>query len=125
MSWQLEREEWKGQDLSALEVVYMWADGLYVKAGIEDHRAALLVIIAATIDGKKILLACESGERESKEGWSSILRDLLARGIAVAAADPHRRWTPWNLVGARSTPSRRPRASALIVSSVGSCSMRT
>jgi putative transposase len=38
--WQLEREEWKKQDLSNVEVVYMWADGLYVKAGIDDHKAA-------------------------------------------------------------------------------------
>jgi putative transposase len=43
--WQLEREEWKKQDLSQVEIVYMWADGLYVKAGIDDHKAALLVII--------------------------------------------------------------------------------
>src|SRR5262245_32614298 len=75
-----------------LEVVYMWADGLYVKAGIEDHKAALLVIIAATTEGKKVLLACESGERESKEGWSGILRDLIARGLRLpklTVADGH------------------------------------
>ena len=91
-SWQLEREEWKKQDLSELEVVYMWADGLYVKAGIENHKAALLVIIAATTDGKKVLLACESGERESKEGWSGILRDLISRGLQLprlTVADGH------------------------------------
>ena len=91
-SWQLEREEWKKQDLSELEVVYMWADGLYVKAGLEDHKAALLVIIAATTDGKKVLLACESGERESKEGWCGILRDLISRGLRLprlAVADGH------------------------------------
>jgi putative transposase len=91
-NWQLEREEWKKQDLSELEVVYMWADGLYVKAGIENHKAALLVIIAATTDGKKLLLACESGERESKEGWAGILRDLISRGLRlprVSVADGH------------------------------------
>jgi len=91
-SWQLEREEWQKQDLSELEVVYMWADGLYVKAGIEDHKAALLIIIAATTDGRKILLACESGERESKEGWANILRDLISRGLRLpqlTVADGH------------------------------------
>ena len=90
--WQLEREEWKKQDLSQLEVVYMWADGLYVKAGIDDHKAALLVIIGATTDGKKVLLACESGERESKVAWAAILRDLMARGLKLpllAVADGH------------------------------------
>jgi putative transposase len=109
-SWQLELEEWKKQDLSQVEVVYMWAEGLYVKAGIDDHKAALLVIIAATTDGKKLLLACESGERESKEGWTGI-RSHLAR--TEAASVDRRRWTPWNLVCARRTPSRRQRATVL------------
>jgi len=70
----------------------MWADGLSVKAGIADHKAALLVIIAATTEGKKVLLACESGERESKEGWSNILRNLTSRGLRlprVTIADGH------------------------------------
>lgn len=91
-SWQFEFDEWKKQDLSQVEVVYMWADGLYVKAGIDDHKAALLVIIAATTEGNKILLACESGERESKEGWSGILRDLISRGLKLpllTVADGH------------------------------------
>src|SRR5204863_193936 len=38
--WQLEYEAWKSEDLSDVEAVYMWADGLYVKAGIADHKAA-------------------------------------------------------------------------------------
>jgi putative transposase len=91
-SWQLELEEWKKQDLSQLEIVYMWADGLYVKAGIGDHKAALLVIIGATTDGKKVLLACEGGERESKESWAAIIRDLMKRGLKMpmlSVADGH------------------------------------
>jgi putative transposase len=91
-SWQLELEEWKKQDLSQVEVVYMWADGLYVKAGIGDHKAALLVIIGATTDGKKMLLACEGGERESKESWASIIRNLMKRGLKMpmlSVADGH------------------------------------
>ena len=91
-SWQLEREEWKSRDLSELEIVYIWADGLYVKAGIEDQKAALLVIIGGTADGKKVLLACESGQRESKEAWLLIIRDLIARGLRLpklTVADGH------------------------------------
>ena len=42
--WQLEYEEWQSRDLSDLEVVYWWADGIYVKAGLEKDKAALLVI---------------------------------------------------------------------------------
>ncbi len=90
--WQLEYESWKSEDLSDVEAVYMWADGLYVKAGIADQKAALLVIIAVTTDGRKRLLACESGARESKESWMEILRDLTARGLKlpkITVADGH------------------------------------
>ncbi len=79
--WELEFDAWKKQDLSSLEAVYFWADGIYVKAGIEDRKSALLVIIAALSNGEKHIVACESGERESKESWLKILRDLKARGL--------------------------------------------
>jgi putative transposase len=80
-SWQLEYEAWKRRRLDDLEVVYMWADGLYVKAGLEDTKAALLVMIGALTTGQKIVLAVESGQRESKESWGAVLRDLHARGL--------------------------------------------
>ena len=91
-TWQLEYDEWVSQDLSGLEVVYQWADGLYVKAGIAKERAALLVIIGALSDGRKVLLACQSGQRESTESWSRILRDLKHRGLELGQltiADGH------------------------------------
>jgi len=89
---ELEYEAWKTRDLSALEVVYWWADGLYVKAGIEDRKSALLTIVGALTNGDKVVLACESGERESKESWLKILRDLKARGLKfprLTVADGH------------------------------------
>ena len=90
--WQLEYEEWKQQDLSELEVVYQWADGIYVKAGLEKDKAALLIIIGALTSGKKVFVACESGYRESKESWSGVLRNLTARGLQLGRltiADGH------------------------------------
>ena len=90
--WQFEYEDWKKQDLSNIKVVYQWADGIYVKAGIEKEKAALLVIIGALTSGKKIFLACESGYRESKESWSGVLRDLTNRGLTLGKltiADGH------------------------------------
>jgi transposase-like protein len=90
--WQVEYEEWKGRDLSGLEVVYQWADGIYVKAGLEKDKAALLIIIGALTNGKKVFLACESGYRESKESWSGVLRDMKARGLKLGSlmiADGH------------------------------------
>ena len=91
-AWRAEYEEWKRTDLSQLELVYWWADGLYVKAGLSDRKAALLVMVGAAASGEKLLLACEAGERESKESWLSVLRDLKARGLKLprlTVADGH------------------------------------
>src|SRR4029450_13852757 len=79
--WQAEYETWKQRRLDDLEVVYIWADGLYVKAGLEDTKAALLVMIGVLTNGQKVVLAVESGQRESKESWGMILRDLTKRGL--------------------------------------------
>lgn len=81
--WQAEYEAWRNEDLSEVKVVYQWADGIYVKAGLEKEKAALLVIIGATVDGQKKILACESGYRESKESWQSVLRSLMSRGLKL------------------------------------------
>jgi transposase-like protein len=53
---ELEYEAWKTRDQSALDVVYWWADGLYVKAGIEDRKSALLTIVGALTTGEKVVL---------------------------------------------------------------------
>lgn len=90
--WQLEYQAWRRRSLAELEIVYCWADGLYVKAGIEDGKAALLVVIGATVTGQKVVLAVESGQRESRESWAAVLRDLRARGLKpprVLVADGH------------------------------------
>jgi len=90
--WQTEYQEWKQEDLLGVEVVYQWADGVYVKAGLEKDKAALLVLIGALTNGKKVLLACESGYRESKESWQGLLRDLRDRGLRLGRltiADGH------------------------------------
>jgi len=90
--WQQEFEAWSQRDLSDLEVVYLWADGIYVKAGLEKEKAALLVVIAALADGRKVVLAVQCGHRESTESWASLLRDLKRRGMNVprlVVADGH------------------------------------
>ena len=90
--WQDEFAAWKTTRLDQLDVVYAWADGLYVKAGLEDAEAALLVIVGALKDGRKVVLAVESGQRESSEAWARILRDLRERGLKpwkATVADGH------------------------------------
>jgi putative transposase len=79
--WQAEWEEWKKRPLDGLEVVFLWVDGIYVKAGLEKQKAALLVIVGGLSDGRKVILAVEPGYRESTESWSNALRDLKQRGM--------------------------------------------
>jgi transposase-like protein len=79
--WQAECDLWKSRSAAELEVVYLWVDGVYVKAGLEKDKAAILVVLAALRDGQKVILAVESGYRESTDSWSAILRDLKRRGL--------------------------------------------
>ncbi len=79
--WKGEFEAWASRPLDGLEVTYLWVDGVYVKAGLEKEKAALLVAIGALSDGSKVVLAVQSGHRESIESWSSMLRSLRDRGM--------------------------------------------
>ncbi len=40
--------------------VYMWVDGVYVKAGLEREKAAILVVMAALSDGRKVVVERDS-----------------------------------------------------------------
>ncbi len=70
-------------DLSNKRYVYIWADGIYCNVRMEE-RQCLLVIIGATKEGKKELLALESGFRESELSWTELLLDLKHRGLKAA-----------------------------------------
>ena len=78
---QAEWEQWKQRGLDGLEVVFLWVDGIYVKAGLEKEKAALLVVMGGLSDGRKVVLAVEPGYRESTESWSGALRDLKEHGM--------------------------------------------
>jgi len=79
--WHAEWEQWNKRSLDGLEVVFLWVDGVYVKAGLEKEKAALLVAIGGLSNGRKVVLAVEPGYRESTETWSEVLRDLKERGM--------------------------------------------
>ena len=79
--WQAELNQWKTRSLEGLQVVYVWADGLYVKAGLEKEKAVVLAVVAALSDGHKEILHLGCGYRESKESWAEVLRELKKRGI--------------------------------------------
>ena len=85
-----EYEDWTKRSLAAVPIVYVWVDGIYIKAGIAAERACLLVVMGADVTGKKHLLALAEGYRESKESWLEVLRRLQTRGMnepALAVGD--------------------------------------
>lgn len=82
--WTQEYEEWQKRDLSTKHYVYVWADGVYFNVRLEDDRTCILVLIGATAEGDKELLAVYDGYRESKASWQEVLRDLKRRGLKQA-----------------------------------------
>jgi len=81
VKWQADYDAWAQRALADRELVYAWADGVYVKAGLEREKACLLVVIGAMSDGTKEVLAVRSGYRESKESWHELFADLKARQL--------------------------------------------
>lgn len=82
--WQADYDRWQRRDLSARRYVYIWADGVYLQARMEDDAACMLVIVGATPEGRKELVGFQVGVRESAQSWRELLVDLKARGLAVA-----------------------------------------
>ena len=80
-SWEQEYAAWRKRPLWNHQYPYVWGDGIYLKAGIEKDKTALLCVVGARDDGEKELLAMEPGYRESKESWAETLRDLCNRGL--------------------------------------------
>lgn len=79
--WEKEYRVWKERPLSDHTYIYLWVDGIYLKAGLEREKTALLVVLGVKEDGTKELLAIKEGYRESKESWGEVLRDLKTRGF--------------------------------------------
>ena len=83
-------ENWQKTDLSDKKFYYIYADGVYLAAGIALEKACLLVIIGIDEFGEKHLLGLKQGFRESKESWKELLLDLRNRGLnepCLAIAD--------------------------------------
>lgn len=74
-------EAFEQQDLSVFRFVYIWADGIYLKAGLGTEKACLMMLIGADTEGKKHLIALREGYRESAESWGELLKDCRRRGL--------------------------------------------
>lgn len=80
--WEQDFADWGTRDLSATRYVYFWADGIYPRVRLEDSDSqCFLVIMGATEEGKKELVAIGEGMRESEQAWREVLLDLKKRGL--------------------------------------------
>lgn len=81
--WEQEYDEWSQRSLEGQEYAYVWADGVHTNLRLEEDRQCLLVLMGATKDGKKELIAMTDGHRESAQSWKELLLEVKRRGLAA------------------------------------------
>ena len=81
--WTAEFDVWQRRSLTGKEYVYLWVDGIHFNVRLEDERQCILVVMGATADGKKELVAVHDGYRESEQSWTELLVDLKQRGLTT------------------------------------------
>jgi len=81
--WEEEFQEWNKRSLEGKQYVYVWADGVHFNIRLEEDRQCILVLMGATADGKKELIALVDGFRESEQSWKGLLLDVKARGLVI------------------------------------------
>jgi len=82
--WQADFDRWQKRDLAARRYVYIWADGVYLQARMEENAECMLVLIGATPEGKKELVGFQVGVRESAQSWRELLVEVKRRGLKSA-----------------------------------------
>jgi transposase-like protein len=81
--WEDEFQEWNRRSLEGKQYVYLWADGVHFNIRLEEDRQCILVLMGATADGRKELIAVVDGFRESEQSWKALLLDVKSRGLVV------------------------------------------
>jgi putative transposase len=81
--WQDEAKAFGQRDLSGIDFVYLWVDGIHLKVRLDQEKLCLLVMIGVRTDGRKELIAISDGYRESTESWADLLRDCRRRGMTA------------------------------------------
>jgi transposase-like protein len=81
--WETEYQAWSKRSLEGKHYVYVWADGIYFNIRLQEERSCILVLMGATADGQKEVIAIEDGFRESEQSWRGLLLDCKARGLTM------------------------------------------
>ena len=79
--WEDEYQAWSKRSLEGKHFAYVWADGVHFNIRLEEGRQCILVLMGATAEGKKELIAISDGYRESEQSWTTLLLDCQARGL--------------------------------------------
>ncbi|HEX7009803.1 MAG TPA: IS256 family transposase [Phycisphaeraceae bacterium] len=82
-TWEEDYRAWSRRDLASSRYVYLWADGVHFNVRLEEDRTCILVLMGATAQGKKELIAVQDGYRESEQSWKSLLLDVKQRGLTI------------------------------------------
>ena len=82
-TWEDQYKRWNQRDLSGRRYVYLWVDGIHFNVRLEEDRTCILVLLGATEDGRKELIAIQDGYRESEQSWKNLLLDVKRRGLTV------------------------------------------
>src|SRR5215470_17179593 len=80
-TWTAEAAAFMTRDLSGVDYVYLWVDGIHLGIRLGEGKLCLLVMIGVRADGRKELVALADGYRESAESWADLLRDCARRGM--------------------------------------------
>lgn len=83
--WQDEAAVFARRELSSVDYVYLWVDGIHRKVRLDQQKLCLPVMIGVHVDGRKELVALTDGYRESAESWADLLRDCRRRGMRAGA----------------------------------------
>jgi transposase-like protein len=82
-AWQDEHRTWSRRSLEGQQYVYLWADGIHFNIRLEEDRQCILVLMGATAEGQKKLIAVADGHRESEQSWYTLLLDCKQRGLTM------------------------------------------
>jgi putative transposase len=82
-AWEQEYEDWSKRSLEGKEYVYVWADGIHFNVRLEEDRQCILVLMGATVDGRKELISLSDGYRESEQSWLTLLLNVKSRGLKL------------------------------------------
>lgn len=84
--WEQEWKDFSSRSLKGQVYIYIWVDGIYFNVRLEEaanQRQCILVLMGATTEGKKELIAITDGYRESEQSWKELLLDVKSRDLEM------------------------------------------